>query len=96
MSILTATEIYNVCLQAGFTPDQAVTWTAIALAESGGNTEAHNPHGEDSWGLWQVNVDPDVRDNAWGNLSDPSANARAAYEISRGGTDMRPWTTTHA
>jgi cell wall-associated NlpC family hydrolase len=96
VSILTATEIYNVCLQAGFTPDQAVTWTAIALAESGGNTEAHNPHGEDSWGLWQVNVDPDVRDNAWGNLSDPAANARAAYEISRGGTDMRPWTTTHA
>jgi cell wall-associated NlpC family hydrolase len=96
VTILTATEIYNVCLQAGFTPDQAVTWTAIALAESGGNSEAHNPHGEDSWGLWQVNIDPNVRDNPWGNLGDPAANARAAYEISRGGTDMRPWTTTHA
>ena len=96
MTILTATEIYNVCVQAGFSPDQAVTWTAIAMAESHGNTEAHNPHGEDSWGLWQVNIDPDVRDNPWGNLTDPVANARAAYEISRGGTDMRPWTTTHA
>jgi cell wall-associated NlpC family hydrolase len=93
--VLNPTEIYNVCLQAGFTPDQAVTWTAIAMAESGGNTEAHNPRGEDSWGLWQINVDPDVRDNSWGNLTDPAANARAAYEISRGGTDMRPWTTTH-
>jgi hypothetical protein len=31
-----------------------------------------------------------------GDLTDPAANARAAYEISHGGTDMRPWTTTHA
>jgi hypothetical protein len=28
------------------------TWTAI------GNTDAHAPHGEDSWGLWQIDVDP--------------------------------------
>jgi Lysozyme like domain len=42
---LTPTEIYNICLGAGFTPDQAVTWTAIAMAESGGNTDAHNPNG---------------------------------------------------
>jgi hypothetical protein len=34
------------------------TWTAIAMAESGGNTDAHAPHGEDSWGLWQIDVDP--------------------------------------
>jgi cell wall-associated NlpC family hydrolase len=38
----------------------------------------------------------DVRDNPWGDLYDPLTNARAAYEISRQGTDMRPWTTTHA
>ena len=38
--------------------DDAVTFTAIAMAESGGNTEAHNPHGEDSRGIWQINVDP--------------------------------------
>ncbi|HKE73341.1 MAG TPA: NlpC/P60 family protein [Acidimicrobiales bacterium] len=95
MPTLTPTEIYNICLGAGFTPDQAVTWTAIAMAESGGNTDAHNPHGEDSRGLWQVNVAGGVRGNTWGNLYDPSANARAAFEISHGGTDMRPWTTTH-
>src|SRR5262245_42861556 len=34
------------------------TWTAIEMAESGGNTDAHAPHGEDSWGLWQIDVDP--------------------------------------
>ena len=42
--------------------DHAVTWTAIAMAESGGSTGAHNPHGEDSRGLWQINVDPAQRD----------------------------------
>ncbi len=51
--------------------DEAVTFTAIALAESGGNTRATlparkviqhagpqraNPSGEDSRGLWQINV----------------------------------------
>jgi cell wall-associated NlpC family hydrolase len=96
MTTLSPTEIYNVALQAGFTPDQAVTWTAIALAESRGSTMAHNPSGEDSRGLWQINVASDVRDNPWGDLYDPLTNARAAYEISRHGTDMRPWTTTHA
>jgi cell wall-associated NlpC family hydrolase len=93
---LTATQIYQVCLTAGFTPDQAVTWTAIALAESGGNTDAHNPRGEDSWGLWQINVDPGVRPNHWGDLTDPVTNARAALEVSGGGTNLRPWTVTHA
>ncbi len=96
MPTLTANEIYNVCLAAGFTPDQAVTWTAIAMAESGGNTDAHNPSGEDSWGLWQINIAPDVRGNPWGDLTDPANAARAAYEVSRQGTDMRPWTVTHA
>lgn len=93
---LTPEQIYAVCRQAGFSPDQSVTWTAIALAESGGDPEAHNPHGEDSWGLFQVNVDPDVRENPWGNLTDPLVNAKAAFEISGGGTNLRPWTVTHA
>ncbi len=43
--------------------DDAVTFTAIALAESGGNTRSHAPQGEDSWGLWQINVDPAQTDN---------------------------------
>lgn len=93
---LSIREIYEAARAAGFTPDQATTWTAIALAESGGETGAHNPRGEDSRGLWQINVAPGVRENAWGDLSDPAVNARAAYEVSRQGTDMRPWTTTHA
>jgi len=48
--------------KGGFTPDEAATMTAIALAESkkkkglkakGGQSKASG--GEDSWGLWQIN-----------------------------------------
>ena len=53
-----------------FEPDQATTMTAIALAESGGQTDnvpyvfirlesdppQAPPSGEDSRGLWQINI----------------------------------------
>jgi cell wall-associated NlpC family hydrolase len=96
MATFSIREIYDAALAAGFTPEQATTWTAIALAESGGRTSALNSKGEHSMGLWQINVDPNVRANHWGNLNDPWVNARAAYEVSHHGRDMRPWTTTHA
>jgi len=83
MPTLTPEQIYQICLDVGFSPDQAVTWTAIAMAESGGNTEAHNPNGEDSRGLWQVNVDPNVRSNSFGDLSDPDAWTAAQVDARR-------------
>jgi len=96
VGVLSAIDIYHAALSAGFPADKAVTWTAIALAESGGRADAHAGHGENSWGLWQINVASGVRDNRWGDLTDPVNNARAAFEISGGGRDMSPWTTTHA
>ena len=96
MPKLSIAEIYDAALSAGFTPHQATTWTAIAMAESGGRTGALNDHGEHSMGLWQINVASDgSRATKYGDLNDPRANARAAYAISHHGTDMRPWTTTH-
>src|SRR3954453_15347112 len=94
MAVLSAVEIYRYARMAGFSPDQAVTMTAVALAESRGETGAHNPHGEDSRGLWQINA------AAHGNLAgqdlyDPLVNAKAAYQVSQGGKDISPWTTTH-
>jgi hypothetical protein len=94
MPVLSAREIYRFARMAGFSPDQATTMTAIALAESRGNTGAHNPRGEDSRGLWQINVNAH-RDLAGVNLYDPLENARAAFRISRQGTDASPWTTAH-
>ncbi|WP_157979815.1 NlpC/P60 family protein [Kribbella monticola] len=96
MPKLSIAEIYDAALSAGFTPQQATTWTAIAMAESGGRTGALNDKGEHSVGLWQINVASDGgRASRYGDLNDPRANARAAYAISNHGTDMRPWTTTH-
>ena len=40
MSKLSEAEIFRVCIQAGFSPDQAVTMTAISLAESSGESGA--------------------------------------------------------
>lgn len=92
--MLSAQEIYRYARLAGFAPDQAQTMTAIALAESGGNTGAHNPVGEDSRGLWQINVAAH-QDLAGVDLSDPLENARAAYRVSGHGGNISPWTVTH-
>lgn len=94
MAVYSAREIYRFALMAGFTPDQAVTMTAIALAESGGNSAAHNSAGEDSRGLWQINLAAH-RGMAGRDMTDPLENARAAFEVSKGGRDISPWTTTH-
>src|SRR3954452_18677541 len=94
MAVLSAVEIYRYARMAGFSPDQAVTMTAVALAESGGESGAHNPHGEDSRGLWQINAAAH-RNLAAQNLYDPLVNARAAFEVSGRGRDISPWTTTH-
>jgi cell wall-associated NlpC family hydrolase len=96
MAALSIQEIYNAARTAGFSPEQAVTWTGIAFAESGGKPGALNPKGEYSMGLWQINVNADpARKTEWGDLNDPVNNARAAYAISNHGRNLWPWTTTH-
>ncbi len=84
--------IYQLARQAGFSNDQAVTMTAIAMAESGGNPNAHNPNastGDNSYGLWQINMLGNMgpqRRQAFGissneALFDPQTNARAARQV---------------
>ena len=95
MRTYSAEQIYGFAVSAGFTPDAAATMTAIALAESGGNTGSRNSSGEDSRGLWQINAaaHPDLARRY--DLYDPVHNARAAFEVSGGGADVSPWTVTH-
>src|SRR3712207_828618 len=88
--------IYAVARQAGFDPAAAIEFTAIALAESGGDPSANAAGSEDSRGLWQINVSPGVRPNTWGGLYEPAVNARAGCEVSGGGRRIKPWTVTHA
>lgn len=65
---------------------------AIALAESGGVTNAvlRNER-EYSVGLWQINTN--VHPYTPEAMADPTQNALAAFAISKGGTDWRPWST---
>jgi hypothetical protein len=72
-------DIYTFARWAGFSRDQATTMTAIALAESGGNSNAHNSSGEDSRGLWQINLDAHGSWAGTMNLFDPVQNAQAAF-----------------
>jgi len=78
---------------------------SVAMAESGGDAAAvHDsraqvvfPPGvgpELSIGLWQVNVQPNANPQyaAW-DLTNPDANATAAFQISSGGRVWKPWST---
>lgn len=90
---LTASQIKQVAQKAGFTADQAVVATAIALAESGGRTNATNTdsNGTVDRGLWQINS---VHQQFTASkLFDPLYNAQAAYQVSNSGTNWLPWVT---
>jgi hypothetical protein len=100
---LTASQIYQAARRAGFSATQAVTATAVALAESGGDPANLGDTGitTATWGpsvgLWQVRTDK--RETGTGRsrdigalTGDVEAQARAAYSISGGGSDWQPWT----
>jgi hypothetical protein len=99
MARLTAAQLYDLARTAGFPADAAITMTAIALAESGGDPAAHNTRApDDSYGLWQINMAGALGParvtqfglSSAGDLFDPLTNAMAAYTIwSSGG--FRPW-----
>jgi hypothetical protein len=77
---LSPTQIYQLAVQAGFSITDAVTATAIAMAESGGQTNVINSIG--ATGLWQIYDGQQVADPSSARaraLSDPLTNAREAY-----------------
>jgi hypothetical protein len=79
---------------AGFPRSSLVTAVAIALAESNCNPLAKSPpntNGTIDRGLWQINtVHQDVTDAC---AYDAQCNANAAFRISSGGTNWKPWST---
>ena len=99
--------IYSYATNAGFAGADAVTATAIALAESSGNANAYNPElaaqalngapdGQGSAGLWQIYqfAHPEF---AGENLYDPQTNANAAFAVySTAGNSFTPWSTFKA
>lgn len=85
-TILSPSQIYQTALNAGFPSDVATQMTAIALRESAGNPAATNlSPSEQSYGLWQINIQGNPRLMAQLGITDPSqlldptTNARAAF-----------------
>lgn len=98
---LSYAQLKGLWIKAGGNPADADIMAAIALAESGGRPEAHNPvPPDDSYGLWQINMlggmGPERRQR-WGlsnnrDLFDPLTNAKAAVSLSGGGKNKGHWT----
>jgi hypothetical protein len=102
VATLSAAQIAEHAHEAGFRGQDLTIAVAVALAESGGDTRAHNSvPPDDSYGLWQVNMHgglgPDRRDefnlDSDRELFDPKENAQAAWEISGRGDTFEPWST---
>jgi Lysozyme like domain/Peptidase M15 len=84
----------EVAERAGFKGQALQTAVAVAMAESSGNRMSHATHGEDSRGLWQINVGPGANTQyANRELYDPKTNAEIAFQMSHGGTDWSAWST---
>lgn len=95
MATLDAYDLARVDYIAGFRDQALSTIVAIQLAESGGNTDAHNTTGEDSRGISQINVAPGAHAGQFdpASLFNPIYNALAAFTVSGGGRDFSAWTT---
>ncbi len=84
---------YFPLIQKYFPREQWQNARRVMQAESGGDPRAHNTNGEDSRGLFQINVGPGANTQlAKYNLFDPETNVRLAAEKWQG-EGWRPWTT---
>jgi hypothetical protein len=94
MPKLNQNQIAGLARQAGLTGQAITIASAIAMAESGGDTNAINPgHAGDpeySVGLWQVNIRAHPQYTK-ASMQDPVQNAQAMASISSMGTNWNPW-----
>lgn len=99
---LTDAQIAGAAKAAGFSGANLAKAVAIALAESGGDAQAHNAVPPDnSYGLWQINMLGSMgpaRRKQFGlksneDLYNPTTNAKAAYAIAGSGKSFSPWST---
>lgn len=100
MATLNPSQIAQLAYNAGFRGSALRMAVAVAMAESGGNTNAYNPeaaagtapnHG--SRGLWQIygTAHPQYDSS---QAFDPAVNAQAAYQVYReAGNRFTPWST---
>ena len=94
MPTLSASAIAGYAKNAGVTGQNIAIATAIALAESSGNTDAtnKNSNGSTDFGLWQINSVHSALLNGK-DWRDPAQNAAMMFSVSGNGANWRPWTT---
>lgn len=96
MTVLTPAQVATYCGRAGFTGTRLTRAVAVALAESGGKTDAvgvnHDSHRSRDRGLFQINSywHKEVTD---AQAFNPETAAAAAFRISKGGADWHEWST---
>lgn len=99
---LTPEQAAQILAQAGFTGEALVQMVAIAKRESGYNPEAHRTNTDPAkmvgdFGLLQINYVniPGLKAagiiNGPQDLLDPVKNAKAAFYLSKQGTNLSPW-----
>ncbi len=103
MTQLSFTQIEQLWVSNGGSAVMAPVMAAIAIAESGGRTDAHNGNaatGDDSYGLWQINYFGSMlqgRTAKYGSpqqlVADPNLQARAAVALAGNGSGLSNWTT---
>src|SRR3954465_3461706 len=105
MHLVGPEELTKLAYSVGFKETSAIMAIAIALSESGiGNTGCNSdainrnitgpyPASTDV-GIWQINSQSHApKYTNIEAMKDPKANALAAWEISKQGTDFDAWTT---
>lgn len=96
MPVLSDAQIATVMRNAGFPGNEIGTGVAVALAESGGNSDAVSPpnrNGTKDWGLFQINDVHKARPG-FANRMDPQTNANLAFAIWKdAGNKWTPWST---
>lgn len=82
MTTFTFAQLETLWLNAGGSKVLAPLAAGIAIVESSGNPEAHNPSGAS--GLWQIEVPlhDGIIPGGAGNVFSPAANAKAAVTLS--------------
>lgn len=104
MSVLSNADIQHLWMANGGAPNLAPIMAAIAIAESGGRTDAHNGNaatGDDSYGLWQINYFGSLRASRaqrYGDpaalVADPNRQAKAAIDLAGPtGAGLQNWST---
>lgn len=101
-NIMPVEDITRVAKEAGFNGEALATAVAIALAESSGNSNSVGDESlvDSTWGpsigLWQIrSINSEKGKGTYRDINklfDPGFNAEAAYNISGGGKNFKPWT----